>query len=265
MSYNKGMITENETKPISNENVTLAIKWGTGYRLIKPPYQSRNDFEFIYGFAPPPGCVIVTTKEACGAISEYLKRNNIKAYSLKFGIMTFELIGDDVVLRYNGATSGKPRKPRIYRRNKRVVNIVTMCQYLGFKEKIGNPHLQGLIKELKEYVINLSSDLNLEPLRLWESLFKSEMPPINPEISKKVSVIEHYSNGTNKCNGCGATDLRVLTIDHVNGDGSKHRKEIHTKGGRPFYSWLINNKYPDGFQVLCLNCQMIKRSDNHEI
>lgn len=49
-------------------------------------------------------------------------------------------------------------------------------------------------------------------------------------------------------------------IDHVNGGGNAHRRSI---GGTTactvrFYRWLEVNNYPEGFQVLCHNCNFAK-------
>lgn len=60
--------------------------------------------------------------------------------------------------------------------------------------------------------------------------------------------------GGNKCSCCGETEPLFLTLDHVDSDGSKHRKEIGTTGGQKLYRWLIKNNFPKGFQVLCSNC-----------
>ena len=57
-----------------------------------------------------------------------------------------------------------------------------------------------------------------------------------------------------KCACCGETELAFLTLDHINGSGTKHRKELKMNGGTSTYSWLKRNKYPKGFQVLCFNC-----------
>jgi hypothetical protein len=73
----------------------------------------------------------------------------------------------------------------------------------------------------------------------------------------KVLVIEYYGNGKCKCVRCGFSDIWALTIDHINGNGNKHRKENHTHTGLHFYKWLINNNYPSGFRTLCGNCQSI--------
>ena len=54
------------------------------------------------------------------------------------------------------------------------------------------------------------------------------------------------------------TILEALTIDHMDDDGAQKRKqEGH---GYQFYLWLKKHNYPDGYQVLCWNCQWIKRS-----
>jgi len=70
----------------------------------------------------------------------------------------------------------------------------------------------------------------------------------------KPQVINHYSNGLNKCSCCGEKHIEFLSIDHIDGGGNIHRKSIH-KSGVDFYRWLIQNKYPNGYQVLCMNCQ----------
>lgn len=66
------------------------------------------------------------------------------------------------------------------------------------------------------------------------------------------------------CARCGFSDIRALQIDHVRGDGAEHRREI---GRANIYAWLAKHNYPqDGrFQVLCANCNWIKRAENGEV
>lgn len=64
--------------------------------------------------------------------------------------------------------------------------------------------------------------------------------------------------GGYECACCGEKEKAFLTIDHVYGGGCKHRKEI----GSDIYRWLRKNKYPPGFQVLCMNCQWGKKNCN---
>ncbi len=83
-------------------------------------------------------------------------------------------------------------------------------------------------------------------------------------MRRKERVIAHYSNNTRICKHCGFSDMMALSIDHVNGGGEAHRKLINKKSGNEFYWWLIDQNFPDGYQVLCMNCQSIKRYTNHE-
>ena len=74
---------------------------------------------------------------------------------------------------------------------------------------------------------------------------------------RKEVVLTHYGNGELKCVRCGFDDIRALSVDHINGGGSAQRKGF--TGGRSIYYWIIKNKFPKGFQTLCMNCQFIKR------
>lgn len=67
----------------------------------------------------------------------------------------------------------------------------------------------------------------------------------------KAEVLAHYGNC---CAICGSTER--LSIDHVNGDGAKHRKSIGmSDGGDKFYVWLKRQGFPkEGFRVLCVPC-----------
>lgn len=66
-------------------------------------------------------------------------------------------------------------------------------------------------------------------------------------------VINHYGV---VCACCGESEIVFLVIDHINGGGNTHRKV--TGSGSNFYYWLIKNKYPIGYQVLCHNCNFAK-------
>lgn len=64
-------------------------------------------------------------------------------------------------------------------------------------------------------------------------------------------VLEHYGG---KCACCGESENEFLAIDHINGGGNKQRKELKRAAGIAFYRWLRMNEYPDGYRVLCHNC-----------
>ena len=65
---------------------------------------------------------------------------------------------------------------------------------------------------------------------------------------KKTTILKYGG----KCECCGEKKLEFLTIDHINGGGTKHRKKVG--GGGAFYYWLRRNNYPSGYRVLCSNC-----------
>ena len=77
----------------------------------------------------------------------------------------------------------------------------------------------------------------------------------------KSIALGHYSGGIPHCAHCGFADMRALSIDHINGGGTKHNKAINSN----IYRWLIKNDFPPGYQTLCMNCQFIKREENGEM
>lgn len=74
-------------------------------------------------------------------------------------------------------------------------------------------------------------------------------------LKVKMELLSHYSNNSLKCACCGESIFEFLTIDHINGGGNKHRKSFSGS----FYEWLKKNDFPEGYQVLCYNCNCGKR------
>ncbi len=69
----------------------------------------------------------------------------------------------------------------------------------------------------------------------------------------KREVMEAY--GGAKCCRCSEVDLRFLEIDHIDGGGRKHLREVVGGGaGHALYGWLKRNNFPPGFRVLCRPC-----------
>lgn len=71
----------------------------------------------------------------------------------------------------------------------------------------------------------------------------------------RMAAIEAY--GGYRCKCCGEIEQAFLSIDHINGGGTQHRKQVGK--GAAFYRWLEKNSYPPEFQVLCMNCQFGRR------
>ncbi len=78
---------------------------------------------------------------------------------------------------------------------------------------------------------------------------------------------ELFSRLGGKCIKCEFSDPRALQIDHVNGGG---RKELETikgknKGYYLYLRKLSNAELKRKYQLLCANCNWIKRSENMEV
>ena len=66
----------------------------------------------------------------------------------------------------------------------------------------------------------------------------------------RLEILRHYSGkDVPECACCFVNILEFLGIDHINGGGNKHKKEV-----RHVYEWLKRSNFPEGFRVLCHNC-----------
>lgn len=104
----------------------------------------------------------------------------------------------------------------------------------------------------------------------WRKKFKHKSrdyyrknPLARREYSKKrrdnirFEALKYYSkNEIPICACCKETEIRFLSFDHINNDGSKQRKKM--KSNEVIGEWLRRNNYPDGIQVLCFNCNLSK-------
>ncbi len=87
---------------------------------------------------------------------------------------------------------------------------------------------------------------------------------------RKKQVFTHYSKTLSNsdipcCNCCRYVGIEFLTVDHIipKNEMVKDPKwiEIKFRADRkadPLCQWLITNKFPKGFQILCWNCNFAK-------
>lgn len=80
-------------------------------------------------------------------------------------------------------------------------------------------------------------------------------------LETRIEVLTHYGNGSCTCIHCGFSDVRALTLDHINGGG---KKDERNRRGTNLAPWLKFRGYPEGIQTLCMNCQFIKKIENKE-
>lgn len=72
-------------------------------------------------------------------------------------------------------------------------------------------------------------------------------------LAQRLKALHAYSDGEPACTCCGEVTVLFLALDHVNGGGGQQRREL---GGGGFWSWLRKHNYPEGFRVLCHNCNL---------
>jgi len=115
---------------------------------------------------------------------------------------------------------------------------------------------QDMNKYIKDYRIN-----NLEKVReiARKSYRKNPQGQITRSreryVAQRILAIQFYSKGSMSCNCCGEKHYQFLAIDHVDdryGTGKSHRK----RNGASLCNWLIKNGFPEGFRVLCHNCNL---------
>jgi hypothetical protein len=73
-------------------------------------------------------------------------------------------------------------------------------------------------------------------------------------LKQRIMVLQHYGGNPSKCACCGEPRIEFLTVDHIENNGAIHRREI----GNTIVEWLIRNDYPEGYKVLCWNCNCSK-------
>ena len=64
---------------------------------------------------------------------------------------------------------------------------------------------------------------------------------------KRAQVFAHYGD---TCACCGETRREFLTIDHIEGNGTRHRRAV----GDNTAAWLVKNNFPPEYRILCANC-----------
>jgi len=127
-------------------------------------------------------------------------------------------------------------------KNKRTVSgLSCYCKGCnGEMNKKYSPRYKGKQKEYQKKFYILNKDkMNKESNDRWRR--------------ERMECLVYYSKSTIPfCYCCEEDKYEFLAIDHINGGGNKHVKSI---GGK-LVRWLIKNKFPEGFRVLCHNCNM---------
>lgn len=93
-----------------------------------------------------------------------------------------------------------------------------------------------------------------ERLRAWRATNRDRIiaHQVRDRERYRREAIAHYGG---RCCSCDQNHPGFLSLDHVDGGGTAHRVVIGG-GGSVTYRWLAQQGYPDGYRVLCLNCNL---------
>jgi hypothetical protein len=120
---------------------------------------------------------------------------------------------------------------------RRARNAAGLCAYCGLQPKV----------EARIGCVDCGRGHSKE-----NSTFSKNRPDRTALYRKRIrkQAIQKYGG---RCVCCGVVEVLFLTIDHINGDGSKDRQK---HGGTGWYMELLRTERRNDLQVLCYNCNM---------
>jgi len=83
-------------------------------------------------------------------------------------------------------------------------------------------------------------------------------------LRQRIVALHVYSHGTMACSLCRTDVFEHLTIDHLGGGGTRHRQS-EGRANCGIGSLLHSQGFPDGYRVLCQNCNFLAWFDSREI
>jgi hypothetical protein len=108
-------------------------------------------------------------------------------------------------------------------------------------------------------------EVNKEKAREQKRLSMKRLRAENPEkynaqsrkakVKEKLKLFEIYGNA---CASCGFDDMRALSLDHIRNNGNIERVSLGIRGT---YRRAKSEYLPTEYQILCMNCQFIKRNE----
>lgn len=112
------------------------------------------------------------------------------------------------------------------------------------KEKIKEGHRLWYKKNKKRLSIKSKE---------WYHRFKDKISISNKERYRalKLEIFKAYGH---KCECCGESTYEFLSIDHIHGGGSKHRKKL---GAKSVFDLIKREGFPKNiYRLLCFNCNL---------
>lgn len=128
------------------------------------------------------------------------------------------------------------------------------------KREDGKMGKKAKCKDCSREVLNLWRKENPEKVKKqkqrsdtkYKKANRQKMRDYEKARRKKYRLEAFHAYGGAFCVCCGESAYEFLSLDHINGGGTKHRKEVHGKGD--FVYLLRKDGWPEGYRVLCHNC-----------
>jgi len=118
----------------------------------------------------------------------------------------------------------------------------------------------GILNEGKEFLTSPLTFLHMKDPRLGKEDYAEVMVQIrrmSREQRIRLLLLEKFGS---RCKKCGNNDYRVLQLDHVRNNRGEERKKF--KNIRTVYRNILDGILPkEDYQLLCANCNWIKRFD----
>ena len=123
------------------------------------------------------------------------------------------------------------------------------------------------IEKRKQYM----KEYNKKYIPKWIEKNRDKWNKLQRKIHKKQRMITReklFELLGDKCVRCGFSDKRALQFDHINGGGLKDikNKTKRKKVSDSYYKYYLNHpeEAKTKLQVLCANCNWIKKYENNE-
>ena len=79
---------------------------------------------------------------------------------------------------------------------------------------------------------------------------------------QRVALLKQVGKGVLECIKCSFSDIRALQVDHVNGGGMAEVRNSKFRNPERYAKHIAKN--PKNYQLLCANCNWIKKYENKE-
>jgi transposase-like protein len=126
--------------------------------------------------------------------------------------------------------------------------LQTYCK--SCRKDYATANKKKLAKYHKEY---RKKDSYQEWYKGWVDENRESINATTRAYHRKLRLAAIKAYGGPICVCCGEKEETFLVIDHIDGGGNQHRKRIGMSGFS-LYQWLKKHDYPEGFQILCQNC-----------